>query len=108
MAVLDKDNSTWTLIEGTVCSVCTIRERSRLKEEKYTELRAGLRTMYRDFTTTQINIVYDFLGGYYPQLEQGIDTLTSNQKETRFIIMKSQKWILSENTDIVKKFYEFT
>ncbi|XP_020907425.2 uncharacterized protein LOC110245482 [Exaiptasia diaphana] len=107
IAVLDKDNNTWILIEGTVCSVGTIGDRSKTKEEKYSDLRMGLRSLYKECTVTQINIVFDFLGGYYPQLEQGINILTDDRKETTFIITKCQKWLLSQNAEIVKKFYEF-
>jgi len=38
MAVWDKTTNEWILLEGTVCNVGTIDEKSKNKQEKYTEL----------------------------------------------------------------------
>ena len=108
MAVLDKGKKTWILVEGTICTVGSIEERTRHKHEKYTDLRAGIKNIYRDCTVIQKNIVFDFLGGYHNVLEKEINSLTTNSQETDYLLKKSQKWILSQNAEIVKKFYEFT
>ena len=76
-----------------IISVGSIEERTRHKDEKYKELRAGMKRIYKDCKVTQGNVVFDFLGGYHT-LSPPRDTI-------------SQKWILCQNADIAKKFYEF-
>jgi len=110
MAVWDKTTNEWTLLEGTVCNVGTIEEKRKHKQDKYTELRAGIKNMYKEVNSKvmQVNIVFDFLGGYHTTLEQELNTLTTDKKETLYLLKKAQKWVLSQNTEIVKFFYQYT
>ena len=43
IAVMDKEKKTWLLIEGTVCGIGLISDRWKTKQDKYRELRAGIR-----------------------------------------------------------------
>ena len=71
IAVLDKQGKSWLLIEGTVCQEGRMKEKTSMKEEKHIDLRKGIKTLYKDHTVTQINVVFDFLGGYYTKMEKG-------------------------------------
>ena len=62
IAVLDKQGKPWLLIEGTVCHVGRVKEKTSMKQEKYIALRKGIKNLYKDHTVTQINAVFDFLG----------------------------------------------
>ena len=49
MAVYNKQTNNWTLLEGTVCQVgTTIADKTVKKQEKYTELRAGIKQLYKN------------------------------------------------------------
>ena len=102
IVVLDKEGKTWILIEGTLRSVASIEARTRHKDEKYRELRGGMKRIYKDCKVPQKNVL-DFLGGYHTLLEQEIHSLTANHQETQYLIKKSQKWILCQNAEILKK-----
>ena len=54
----------------------------------------------------QINVVFDFLGCYSKQLECQIKSLCEGEKEAKLVIEQCQKWVLSQNSEIVKTFYE--
>jgi len=109
IAVMDKEKKRWLLIEGTVCGVGLISDRRKLKQDKYRELRAGIKQLYPDYKVTQVNIVFDFLAGYHQSMKNELDEhLTDkNEDETQYLIMKSQKWIMSQNVEIVKYFYTY-
>ena len=61
ITVLDKESKTWILIEGTVYSVGSIKERTRHNYGKYRELRAGMKRIYKDCKVTLKNIVHSTL-----------------------------------------------
>ena len=107
MIVHDKETNIWTLFEGTVCQVDKIAERFKEKQTKYIELRAGIKKEYKSSSVYQINIVFDFLGGHHEQLRNNLRSITNTDKELSYLIERCQKWILSQNVNIVKKFYEF-
>ena len=83
------------------------------------DLRSGIKQMYPQHKVTQVNIVFDFLGNYYKDLKtqvhnhvilrntdkQQISSKITSEKETRYLLQKSQKWILSQNVEIVKRLY---
>ena len=102
--VHDKETNMWTLFEGTVYQVNKIAERFKEKQTKYAELRAGIKREYKSTSVYQINIVFDFLVGYHEQLRNDLRSITNTDKELGY---RCQKWILSQNVNIVKKFYEF-
>ena len=105
--VHDKQINIWTLFEGTVCQVVKIAERFKGKQTKYIELRAGIKREYKSTSIHQINIVFDFLGGHHEQLRNDLRSITNTGKELGYLIERCQKWILSQNVNIIKKFYEF-
>ena len=105
--VHDKQTNIWTLFEGTVCQVGKIAERFKGKQTKYIELHAGIKREYKSTSMHQINIVFDFLGGHHEQLRNDLKSITNTDKELGYLTECYQKWILSQNVNIVKKFYEF-
>ncbi|XP_031571639.1 uncharacterized protein LOC116305807 [Actinia tenebrosa] len=107
IVVQDKETNAWTLFEGTVCQVVKIAERTVEKQEKYTELRAGIKKECKSSSVNQINIVLDFLAGNHEQLRKDLRTITNTDREVNFLIERCQKWILSQNVNIVKTFYEY-
>ena len=69
--VLNKDKQTWIIAEGTVCNTGCIHERTLCKQQKYTDLKSGLKALYPNHKVGQVNIFLDFLGGYNKlQLEE--------------------------------------
>lgn len=109
MAVLDKEEKVWNLIEGTVCTVGLIKEKTELKFNKYRELRTGIKRMYPEHCVRQLTIVFDYLGGYHSELDTGMkDVLSiSKERERQWLITNCQKWVISQNCEIVKTFYAF-
>ena len=79
------------------------REKTAVKNDKYTELRAGLRSMYQNATVKQINVVFDFLAGHQQELTNELKTIVANGKEVPYLIERCQKWMISQNANIVKK-----
>ena len=78
-----------------------------MKQEKYIDLRKGIKNLYKGHTVTQINIVFNFLGSYYMKMEKEFNNITGTDKETEYITITCQKWLLSQNNEIVKKFYGY-
>ena len=107
LIVHDKETNTWTLLEGTVCQVDNIADRVKEKQTKHIELRTGIKREYKSTSVYQIIIAFDFLGGHHEQLRNGLRSITNNDKELSYLIEHCQKWILSQNVNIIKKFYEF-
>ena len=119
MALHDIQKKEWLLLEGTVCGIGKIADRTSKKQMKYRDLRSGIKQMYPQHKVTQVNIVFDFLGNYYKELKtqvhnhvilrntdkQQISSKITSEKETRYLLQKSQKWILSQNVEIVKRLY---
>ena len=105
--VHEKETNIWTPFEGTVCQVDKIAEQSKEKQTKYIELHTGIKREYKSTSVYQINIVFDFLGGHHEQLRNDLKSITNTDKDLGYLIEHCQKWILSQNVNIVKKFYEF-
>ena len=99
IAVLDMQGKTWLLIEGTVCLVRRIKEKTPMEREKYIDVRKGIKNLYKDHTVTQINVVFDFLGGYCTKVENELNNITGTDKKTEYIIIKCQRWLLSQNNE---------
>ena len=79
----------------------------RRRRTKYIELREGIKRQYKSTGIYQINIDFDFLGGHHERVRNDLGSITSTDKELSYLIERCQKWILSQNVNIVKKFYEF-
>ena len=64
---------------------------------------------YPDYKVNHVNVVFDFLAEYHQSLKNDLNEhLTGkNEEETQYLIMKSQKWIISQNAEIVKNFYTY-
>ncbi|XP_068675406.1 uncharacterized protein [Montipora capricornis] len=109
IAVMDKEKKVWLLIEGTVCGIGLISDKWKTKQDKYRELRTGIKQQYPDYKVNQVNVVFDFLAEYHQCLKNDLNEhLTGkNEEETQYLIMKSQKWIISQNVEIVKNFYTY-
>ena len=52
------------MLSDIACSVGSIEKRTRHEYENYTELRAGMRRIYKDCKVMQKNVVFDFLGEF--------------------------------------------
>ena len=98
MAINDKKRQVWLLLEGTVCTVGKIKERSTFKQDKYHELRSGIKQLYPNHQISQVNIVFDFLSNYHHNLKaEIIENITASLGEAHYLLLKSQKWIASRN-----------
>ena len=63
IVVLYKDKETWIIVEGTVCNTGCIHERTLYKQQKYTDLRSGLKRLYPNDKVGQVN-------GFFRRLQQ--------------------------------------
>ena len=84
MSVLDKVNKEWFIIEGTICLPGTIPARTLFIRDKYADLRVG--------------------AAYAIILENELTEILQDKKVVNKAIEKSQKWIISQNCEIVKRF----
>ena len=73
-----------------------------MEREKYIDVRKGIKNLYKDHTVTQINVVFDFLGGYCTKVEKELNNITGTDKKTEYIIIKCQTWLLSQNNETTK------
>ena len=69
IAVYDIQRKERLLLEGTVCGIGKIGDRTSKKQMKYRDLRSGIKQMYPSHKVTQANIVFDFLGNYHKDLK---------------------------------------
>lgn len=104
MLIINKQDEELILIEGTVCAINYVKNKTEDKQTKYSYLRQGLSSLYRDWSINQINIVFDFMAGYHRSLEQNLQLLGNNRIMTD-LIRKSQKWVLAQNVEIAKRLY---
>ncbi|KXJ12896.1 hypothetical protein AC249_AIPGENE11848 [Exaiptasia diaphana] len=103
ISILDKKNKEWTLVEGTICTPGTISERTKYKQNKYADLRLGIKNLYPGYKVKLITIVFDFLASYHKDLDKEM-TILLKPNIARLTIERSQKWIISQNCEIVKRF----
>ena len=91
IAVMDKEKKTWLLIEGTVCGIGLISDRWKTKQDKYRELRAGIKHQYPDYKVNQVNVVFDSLAEYDESLKNDLNEhLTGkNEEETQYLILEN-------------------
>ena len=104
IAIFDKENNKWIIIKGTVCNIGQIQERELYKQAKYTELRAEIKRLYKVKEILQINVVFDFLAGYNKSLEENLKDFKGGKQTAKKVIPQCQKWIVSQNCEIVKYF----
>jgi len=72
-----------------------IKEKTSMKQEKYINLRKGVKNLYEDHIVTQINIVYCIrlptVGGHGTKKEKELNNITGTDKETECIVIECQK-----------------
>ena len=105
IVVLDKEKDMTYVIEGTICETGKIEERTLTKQKMYTDLRYGLKRLYSLDTIIQINVVMDFVGGYHSELVNDFINLFGERRTVVELLMDCQKWVWSENCEIIKKLY---
>ena len=103
IVVLDKEKDMAYVIEGTICETGKIEERTLTKQNKYTDLRYGLKRLYSLDTIIQINVVMDFVGGYHSKLVHDFINLFSERSTVVELLMDCQKWVWSQSCEIIKK-----
>ena len=104
MTIFDKKNKVIILLEGTVCNIGQINDRNDYKKRKYLDLRLGLRKLYPDYEIKQTNIVFNLLGDFKTTLKKELSDL-AHKKDVTKVLTNRQKWIISQNCEITKKFY---
>ena len=104
MSVLDKVKKEWFIIEGTVCMPGTIPARTMFKRDKYADLKLGVQSLYPGHKGSSIEVVFDFLAAYSINLEKELTKILEDKKVVNVTIERSQKWIISQNCEIVKRF----
>lgn len=105
ISVQDKTSKEWLIIEGTICTPGLITERKRSKMTKYLDLKTGIKELYPQYKVVSVEIVFDFLGFYNTELHQDMNKIVDEKKDVDLLLQQSQKWIISQNCEIVKKFY---
>ena len=68
MAVYNKQTNNWTLLEGTVCQVGTLADKTAKKQEKYTELLAGINNFIK-IQALNKSILYYNIQNLYEQVD---------------------------------------
>ena len=86
IVIFDKKRKECILIEGTICTIGEIENRTLLKQNKYTELRYGISKTYDVTRVGQINIVLDFIGGYHKNLIKDLQTLKEDPKSIHEVL----------------------
>ena len=81
----------------------TIAERNKYKQNKYVDIRLGIKNLYPGYIVKLITIVFDFPGAYYKDLDKELNMLFG-PKVARLTIERSQNWVISQNCEIVKRF----
>ena len=69
MAIHDTQKKEWLLLEGTVCDMGKIADRTSKTQTKYRDLQSGIKQMYPQLKVIQVSIVFDFLGNYHKDLK---------------------------------------
>ena len=93
------------VIEGTICEIGKIEERTLTKQNKYTGLQYGLKRLYSLNTITQINVVMDLVGGYHSNLVNDFINLFGERRTVVELLMDWRKWVWSQNCNIIKKLF---
>ena len=104
MSVLDKMNKKWYIIEGIVCVPGTIPARTMFKRDKYADLRLGVKSLYSIHKVSRMQVAFDFLAAHSIDLAKELANILQDKKAVGVTIEKAQKWIISQNCEIVKRF----
>ena len=100
-------NKEWFIIEGTVCLPGTIPVRTMFKRGRYADLRIGVNSLYSGQKVNNIEVIFDFLAAYSTDLENELTKILQDKRVASKTVEKSQKWLISQNCEIVKRFASF-
>ena len=75
ISILDKKNKEWSLVKGTIFTPGAIAERTKYKQNKYVDLRFGIKNLYPGYKVKLITMVFDYLGAYYKDLDKELTLL---------------------------------
>ena len=64
----------------------------------------GVKSLYSGHKVSSIQVTFDFLAAYSINLENELTKILQDKKVVSKTIEKSQKWIISQNCEIVKRF----
>ena len=96
------------LYEGTVRAAGKSHQKWSEKQNKYAECRAGLLNLNEGYTVKQVNIAFDFIGGYsknlFKNLREAIPKDTTKIKKLRD---NMQRAVLFGNYNLVRRFKGF-
>jgi len=92
----------WSLAEGMMCIPGTIAARTEYRH--YIDFKLGIKNLYPGYKVKLINIVFDYLGAYYKPLHKEPNMLFGPQVP-RLTNEWSQKWNISQDCEIVKRFF---
>ena len=76
----------------------TLPARTMFKRDKYADLKLGVKSVYPGHKVSSIEVVFGFLAAYSINLEK------EDKKVVNVTIERSQKWIISQNYEKVKRF----
>ena len=75
---------------------------------EYAECRAGLLNLYEGYTVKQVNIVFDFIGGYNKNLFKNLsEAIPKDTMKIKKLIDNMQRAVLFGNYNIVRRFKAF-
>ena len=63
---------------------------------------------YSGHIVNNIEVIFDFLAAYSTDLENELTKILEDKRVVSKTIEKSQKWIISQNCEIVKRFASFS
>ena len=87
------------LHEATVCAVGKRHQKWSEEQNKYAECRAGLLNLYERYTVKQVNIVFDFVGGYSKNLFENLsEAIPKDTMKIKKLIDNMQRAVLFEAT----------
>ena len=78
-----------------------IHERTLCKQQKYTDLKSGLKTLYPNHKVGQVNIFLDFSGGYNKQQLEELEKVDLNitWKELDQTMSKMENFTKLQNSE---------
>ena len=85
----------------------TIPARTMSKRDKYADLRIGVKSLYSERKVSGTEVIFDFLAAYSTHLENELTKILQDKRVVSKTIEKSQKWIISQNCEVVKRFPSF-
>jgi len=85
-----------------------IHERTLCKQQKYTDLKSGLETLYPNHKVHQVNILLEFLGGYNKQQLEELEKVGLNikRKELDQTMSKMENFTKLQNSESFPHVYQ--